>query len=221
VSRHPVGSVTKRIIIILIAIPRRVVIDRLSELLPAVERGDLRVEIAHGRLHLWPRFERIEPPDMRQQQPRIEPRAARDLLAVIKHRLLDAIERAVGQDLLGDRLGGDQRRVPGLLESGRSAPRAIGGLRRDTRGAAGEPDIAALRKLGEKGGLPPWGEDCVAKRSPLFFRGGGLGVVARRVGRCRVRNHPSIPSLGKEGKLGLGLSAMRDREMFRHCAIHR
>jgi hypothetical protein len=80
---------------------------------------------------------------VREQQAAVIAAAARNLLAVIEHRLLHPVERAIGEHLFGMVARRQQRRIPRPREARRAPPRAIDGLRRDASRTAGEPDIAA------------------------------------------------------------------------------
>lgn len=115
--------------------------------------------------------QRIQPGDVGQQQPGIEPPPPGHFLPAIEHRLFHAVQCPVGQHgfYMVQRL--HQRRIPRPGEQRVAPPRLIGRFRGHVQFRAGQPHIAVprqhLRKLG-----PP-------------FRG-----ELRRVGQCATADGP-------------------------------
>jgi len=101
---------------------------------------------------------RIEPGEVREQQAAVEAHAAADRLAPVKDRLAGAVQRAVGEHLLGGIAREHQRRLPPLRQR-RIAPLVdIGRLRRQPDRSAGEPDIAVRGEVVEELDLARGGE---------------------------------------------------------------
>lgn len=105
----------------------------------------------------------VQPGKMGEQQAAVIAAAAGDLLAMIEHRLLHPVERAVGQHLLGMIAREDQRRVPPGGKGGRAASAQIDRLGRDADAGGSCADRAAGGERGEEAGLALGGEGVVAQ----------------------------------------------------------
>ncbi|RJX69846.1 hypothetical protein D6858_02775 [Tsuneonella suprasediminis] len=96
----------------------------------------------------------VEPREMRQQQAAVIAAASGHLLPMIEHRLLHAIQRAVGQHLFGMRTGGEQRHIPRPRKFAAGPPRAIGALMADPHPPGSPPRRSAIGQRPEKLRLP-------------------------------------------------------------------
>lgn len=108
--------------------------------------------------------ERIEPRQVRQQQPRIEPPPHRNQLAAVIDRLLHPFQSPLGQGRLGMIPRQVQGRSPGRREAGIPPPRQIGPRPRNPHPPGGDPDIAVIGQLVEEPQLERRGEDGVGGR---------------------------------------------------------
>lgn len=95
----------------------------------------------------------IKPGEVGEQQPAVVAPPPGHLLAMIEHRLLDPVERALGQHLLGMIARQHQRRIPPGGEMGRAAAADIDRLRRDADRGGGIADRAAGGERLEEAGL--------------------------------------------------------------------
>ena len=105
----------------------------------------------------------IEPGDMREQQPAVEPGALAHRLAPVVDRFGNAVQRAVGQHLLHMLPREHERRLPPLRKGGIAAAVDIGRLRRQADGGAGDPRVAVAGEVAEEGNLPFGGEIVAGK----------------------------------------------------------
>lgn len=127
----------------------------------------------------------VEPGEMGEQQPAVVAPPPGDLLAMIEHRLLDPVERALGQHLLGMIARQHQRRIPPRGEPGRTAAADIDRLRRDAHRSGGIAHRPAGRQRLEEAGLAIRGEGVVAGFAIVRFarrRKGAKGFARRRGG---------------------------------------
>ena len=120
----------------------------------------------------------IEPRQMRQQQPGIEPPPHRDQLAPVIDRLLHPFQRALGQHRLGMIARQHQRRQPPGRKPRIAPPRQVQGRAVHPHPRRRHPDIAVTGQRIQKPHLALGREDRIGTRSPRIFRGGGVGVVA-------------------------------------------
>lgn len=162
----------------------------------------------------------VEPGEMGEQQPAVVAPPPGDLLAMIEHRLLDPVERALGQHLLGMIARQHQRRVPPRGEMGRTPPADIDRLRRDADRGGGIADRAAGgerleeaglagRRKGAQAPLPAAGRG--VRCLPLPPAGGGWGEVLLAVLLGLVRGSLNMPSPDR-CSLRERLTAPRKRE---------
>ena len=105
----------------------------------------------------------IEPGDVREQQPAVEPGALAHRLSPVVYRFGDPVQRAIGQHLLHMLPREHERRLPPLRKGGIAAAMDIGRLRRQADGGAGHPRVAVAGKVAEEGDLPFGGEIVAGK----------------------------------------------------------
>ena len=105
--------------------------------LHAAQPREQFVEPSGGQVFFLPRAPCVEPPEMREQQPRVVAAAMADQLAPEPHRLLYPFQRPIGQNRLRMACGQHQCRVPRLRERLVAPPRLVGGMARNPRGGAG------------------------------------------------------------------------------------
>jgi len=117
----------------------------------------------------------VEPGEMGEQEAAVVAAAAGDLLAMVEHRLLHALERALGQHGLGMGAGEDEGRIPPGGEARAAAAADIGRLRRQGDPRTGRADRAGHGEVMEEAGLALGGEAVVAGFD--LVRGGGRGFT--------------------------------------------
>ena len=137
----------------------------------------------------------VEPGEMGEQEAAVVAAAAGDLLAMVEHRLLHALERALGQHGLGMGAGEDEGRIPPGGEARAAAAADIGRLRRQGDPRTGRPDRAGHGEVMEEPGLALGGEAVVPgfalvrggcrRFTPFGFAQGELALRARRRGAGR------------------------------------
>lgn len=101
----------------------------------------------------------IEPREVGEQQPAVEPTPRRDQFAAEEHRLFHPFERALGQHRLGMCPREAQRRAPPGGKGGIAPPRQVGPRTRHPAARGGDPDIAVPGQLGQEEQLQRGGED--------------------------------------------------------------
>ena len=149
--------------------------DHLARSLPRQQRQHLvkarGMRARHGLLR-----RPVEPRQMRQQQPRIEPPPHRHLLAVVEHGLLHPIECPRRQHFLHMRPRQHQSRRPPLRENAIPPPEHVGRLPAHPHPRRRRAHIALLRKMMQKPHL-------ALSRPPIVkvLPGTGRGTIRRMV----------------------------------------
>ena len=119
---------------------RRLARDDRDQFVEARHPGQCRVILCHA----------VQPRQMREQQAAIEAPARADLLAAIEDDFLDALHRALGQNLLGLLARQQHRRGPALRKGRIAPPLDIGRLRRAPAARRADPNIAEFGEQDEE-----------------------------------------------------------------------
>jgi hypothetical protein len=137
----------------------------------------------------------VEPGEMGEQEAAVVAAAAGHLLAMVEHRLLHALERALGQHGLGMGAGEDEGRIPPGGKPRAAAAADIGRLRGKPNPRTGRADRPGHGEVMEEAGLALGGEGVVAGGAlvhgggrgftPFGFAQGKLALRARRRGAER------------------------------------
>lgn len=131
----------------------------------------------------------IQPREVRQQQPRIEPPSHGDDLAVVEYLLFHPFQRAFGQHRLGMVARQHQRRAPARAKRRVAPPREIEPGTRDPHPRGSDPHIAVAREFIEEAELALRGQDGVEPTpSPSRLREGGQ--------TCRAASEASRSAVG-------------------------
>jgi hypothetical protein len=146
------------------AVLRRQRVDRLA----ASEAFERRVETFRHFANLVPVLGLVEPREVGEQQAAIEPPPPRDLLAVVEHRLLDPVERAIGEHVLDMRPRHQHRRIPRQREIAAGAAVAIDRLRSGGDNPARRPHTAPQGERFEEADLLLAGEVVLVKSEGVF-----------------------------------------------------
>lgn len=191
---------------------------RLAHVIGAVRRqaraGVVPGKVGYMRAHILPRDDRqrlvetlaqpldplrrrIEPREMRQQQPRIMAPPHAHQLATKPHRLLDPVERPRRQNLLDMRPRQHQRPLPPLRKSRVPAPQQISRSPAHPHAGTSRRHVALFGQPVEKTHLAagvPGGVGCVTVKGVRRGRGGTrvIALVLPGVFR-RARSHWRAP----------------------------
>src|SRR5690606_35705077 len=135
----------------------------------------------------------VEPGEMREQQASIEAAPAADQLAAVIDRFLHALDRAVGEDLLGTGAGPGERQRPAAREKIVAAAQPVRGFGRKADAQAGGADVALGGEVIE--------EPCLALGRPAAREVRGLSGDGRGVHDPRAphENKTRIKFITHEG----------------------
>lgn len=177
------------------------------------QTGHRPQQCVEGQRRVFPRLlcprpaQPVEPPQVRQQQPRIEPPPHRNQLAAKEHRLFHPLQRAFGQHRLAMPPRQHQRRPPPFGKQPIPPPREIEAGPRDPHPRRRHPHVAMPRKLIQKPRLALRGQDGIVRKVPLPGQkplpvGEGLGrgfhASSKRQAASAGPHLPNPPLKGRE-----------------------